>query len=202
MSSFSSKEKSCFICFCRLHVVLQHERNFVNKQPGSTISTSINGSRSCYITTKRFAFLSVGTKLARTIDISNNNLNWFWALFKKVNPWPSDKKKEFVWSSEKILRTWHTDPHCEHWKSLLPRDWKVFLCTQSLTKHFVIRQHTSPMRIIVLMSYPQSGVKALHIVIALHFFSLVCNVISVLVEMVNFTMVKLDSFCKNKLIAV
>ena len=58
----------------------------MNKQPGSTLSTSINGSRSCYISTKRFAFLSVGTTVARTIDISNNILNWFWVLFKNVNP--------------------------------------------------------------------------------------------------------------------
>ena len=58
------------------------------------------------------------------------------------------------------------------------------------------------MKIIVLLSYPQSRVNALHIVIALDFFTLVCNVISVLVEMVNFTMVKVDNFCKNKLISV
>ena len=54
---------------------------------------------------------------------------------------------------------------------------------------------------IKLLSYPQSGVNALHIVIPLVFFTLV-NVISVLVEMVSFTMVKVDNFCKKKLIAV
>ena len=58
------------------------------------------------------------------------------------------------------------------------------------------------MRIIVLLSYPQSGVNAIHIVIALYLFKLACNLISVLVEMVNFIMVKVDNFCKNKLIAV
>ena len=58
----------------------------MTKQPGSTLSTSIKGSRSCYITTKIFAFLSVGTILAETIDISKNILNWFWALFKNVRP--------------------------------------------------------------------------------------------------------------------
>ena len=63
-------------------------------------------------------------------------------------------------------------------------------------------QNTSPMRIIVLLSYPQLGLNVLHIVIALNYFTLVCNVISVLVEMVNFAMVKVDNFCKNKLIAV
>ena len=49
-------------------------------------STSIMGSRSCYITTKRFAFLPVRTILAGTIDISNNILNCFWALFKNIDP--------------------------------------------------------------------------------------------------------------------
>ena len=63
-------------------------------------------------------------------------------------------------------------------------------------------QDTSPMKITVQLSYPQTGVNALHIVIALNYFTLVCNVISVLVEMVIFTMVKVDNFYKNKLIAV
>ena len=62
--------------------------------------------------------------------------------------------------------------------------------------------NTSPMRKIVLLSFPQSGVNALHIVIALDYFTLVCNVLSVLVGMVSFTMVKVDKFGKNKLIAV
>ena len=57
----------------------------MNMQPGSTISTNKKGSRSCYITTKRLAFLSIETVLARTIHISNNNLNCFWSLFKNVN---------------------------------------------------------------------------------------------------------------------
>ena len=54
----------------------------------------------------------------------------------------------------------------------------------------------------MLLSYSQSGVNALHVVIALDYFIFVCNVLSVLVEMVNFSMVKVDNFCKNKLIAV
>ena len=69
---------------------------------------------------------------------------------------------------------------------------------QSLPEQFVFGQNTSPMRIIVLLSHPQSGVTALHIVIALIHFTLVCNVISVLVEMLYFAMVKVDNFCKNK----
>ena len=54
----------------------------------------------------------------------------------------------------------------------------------------------------MLLSYPQSGVNALHIVIALKYFTLVCNLISVLVEVVILAMVKIDNFCKNKLTAV
>ena len=65
----------------------------MNKQPGSTVSTSIYGSRSCYITAKRFTFPSVGTIPARTIDISNSSLNWFWVLFKKVNSLTKQREK-------------------------------------------------------------------------------------------------------------
>ena len=54
----------------------------------------------------------------------------------------------------------------------------------------------------MLLSYPESVVNPRHIVSALNFFTLVCNVISVLVEMVMFTMVKIDNISKNKLIAV
>ena len=60
--------------------------NFANKQPGSTLSTTIYGSRSFYITTKTFSFLSVETLPTGTIDISNTILNWFCTLFKNVNP--------------------------------------------------------------------------------------------------------------------
>ena len=83
----------CFVCFCRLYVLLLRERNFVKKQPGSTLSTTINVSRSCYITTNRFTFLSVETILARTIDISNNILNCFGTLFKNVNPCTKRQEK-------------------------------------------------------------------------------------------------------------
>ena len=45
-------------------------------------------------------------------------------------------------------------------------------------------------------------VNALHILIALKYFTLVCNLTPVPVEMVNFAIVKVDNFCKNKLIAM
>ena len=102
-SSFSSKEKRCFVCFCRLFVLLWHKRNLVNKQPGSTLSTTINGSRSCYIISNRSAFLSVGTILTGTIDISNNILNWFWALFKNLNLLTKQQEKGICLISKKNI---------------------------------------------------------------------------------------------------
>ena len=58
----------------------------MKKRLGSTLSTTINGSRSCYLTTNRFTFLSVETIPARTIDISNNIRNCFRTHSKNVNP--------------------------------------------------------------------------------------------------------------------
>ena len=101
-----------------------------------------------------------------------------------------------------MFRTWHTDAHCGHWYSLLPKDWKVFLCRQILPEHFVFGQNTAPMRIIVLLSYPQSGVNALHIVIALKNVTLVSNKKSILVEMFDFAVTQVENFCKNELITV
>ena len=65
----------------------------MNKQSGSTLSTTINQSRSCYIKTNRFAFFSVETIFARTIDIFNNTLNCFDTLFKNVNPCTKRQEK-------------------------------------------------------------------------------------------------------------
>ena len=64
----------------------------MNKQPSSTNVKTINGSRSCYKTTNRFAFLCVETILTGTIHISNDILNLFWILFKNLKP--LDKRPE------------------------------------------------------------------------------------------------------------
>ena len=69
----------------------------MNKQQGSTLSTTTNGSRSYYISTKKYAFLSVGTILARTKDISNNLLNWFWALFRNINAFAKRPERGSCW---------------------------------------------------------------------------------------------------------
>ena len=77
----------------------------MNKQPGST---TINGSRSCYITTKRFTFLSVETRLGRAIHISNNFLNWFWPLFKNVNSLTKRQEKGvYLFLKRKIAHLAH-----------------------------------------------------------------------------------------------
>ena len=58
------------------------------------------------------------------------------------------------------------------------------------------------MRIIVLLSYPQLGVNALHFVTALKNVTLVSNKKSILVEMIDFAVTQVDNFCENELIPV
>ena len=58
------------------------------------------------------------------------------------------------------------------------------------------------MRIIVLLSYPQSGVNALHIVIALKNVTIVSNKKSILVQMFDFAVTQVDNFRRNELIIV
>ena len=173
----------------------------MNRQPGSLLSTTINGSRSCYITVKRRSFLSVATILGRTLHISENILNWFWTLFKNVNTLTRWQQKGICLIFKRNIA------HVTHRRALRTLiiasadRLKCLFVQAKFTRTFCIWKMHVPMRIIVLLSYPQSGLKALHILIALNSFTLVCNVVSVLVEMVNFAMVKVDNFCKNKLIA-
>ena len=58
------------------------------------------------------------------------------------------------------------------------------------------------MRLIVLLSYPQSGVKALHFVIALKNVKIVSNKKLILVEVFDFAVIQVENFCKNELITV
>ena len=53
-----------------------------------------------------------------------------------------------------------------------------------------------------LLLYAQSGVNALHIVVALKNITLLSNKKSVLVEMFDFAVTQVDNFCKNELITV
>ena len=75
-------------------------------------------------------------------------------------------------------------------------------CVRKVSRNtFRSDKDTYPINFTLLLSYRQLGVNVLNIVNALNYFTLVCNVTSVLVEMVNSAMVKVDNFCKNKLTA-
>ena len=54
----------------------------------------------------------------------------------------------------------------------------------------------------MLLPYPQSGVNAIHILIALKNVTLVSDKKSILVEMFHFAVTQVDNFCKNELITV
>ena len=54
----------------------------------------------------------------------------------------------------------------------------------------------------MLLSYPQSGVNALHIVIALKNITFVSNKKSILVEVFDFAVTQVDNFYKIELITV
>ena len=157
----------------------------MNKQPGS---------RSCYITVTKLAFFSVETILARTIHISNNILNRFWTHFKNVNPWAKRQEKGICLIFKKIIA------HLAHRRALQAliiasaTTLKRLLVQAKFTRTLFFGQYMSPMRIIVLSSNTKLGVKALHIVIALNYFTFVCNAISVLVKMENFANAKVDNF--------
>ena len=58
------------------------------------------------------------------------------------------------------------------------------------------------MSLIVLLSYPQSGLNELCIVIALKNVTLVGNKKSILVDMFDFAAAQVDNFCENELITV
>ena len=157
----------------------------MNKQPDSTFSKTINASRSCYITVKRFAFLSAEAILSRTIDNPNNMLNWFWTLFKNVTPLTKRQKKRNSFDRQKEYfapgkQTRVEDNDNGFYRGIA----KVFLRGQSLPEHFVFGQYASPMKLIELFSYPQWEVNAPQIVLARNYFVLFCNVPSVFVLMV------------------
>ena len=54
----------------------------------------------------------------------------------------------------------------------------------------------------MLLSYPQPGLNALHIVIALKNVTLVRHKKSSLLEMLDFAVTQVDNFCKKELIIV
>ena len=67
------------------------------------------------------------------------------------------------------------------------------MCTQDNSEQIVLAQNTFPLNLKMLLSYRQSGVSVLHIVCALNCFSRFRNVVTVLVDVVIFTMVKVEN---------
>ena len=59
---------------------------------------------------------------------------------------------------------------------------------------FFLGQYTFPKKSTMLLSHCQSESNVLRIVIALTYFTLACNLLSVLTELMNFTVVTFDNF--------
>ena len=171
----------------------------MKKQPGSTLSTTINGSWSCYITTNRFALLSDETILARTIDISNNMLNCFGTLFTNVNPCTKRQEKAICLIFKRNIphlahrRTLRTliITSAERLKSLLVQA----LFTQTLciwTIHVSNRNNSAFVKPTISATRRNCSEKCY-----------TCKQKkSILVEMFDFAVTQIDKFCKNELITV
>ena len=169
----------------------------MNKQPGSTHSTSLNGSRSCYITTKRFVFLSAGTKLVSTIDISNNILNWFWTLFKNVNTLTKRQEKGICLMFKKNIAHLAPRPTLRSLIIASAKRLKSLFVQAKFTQTFCIWPiHVSNENNSAII-IPTIRVNVLQIVIALKKLILVSNKKSILREMFDFAVTQVDNFCQN-----
>ena len=174
----------------------------MNKQSGFTLSTTINGSRSCYITTKRFAFLSDKTILARTIDISNNILNWLRIFFKYENLLTKRQEKGTRLIFKKNIE------HLAHRRALRTliiasaQRLKSLFVQATFSETFCIRTiHVSNENNSAIVKPTMRGECATQ-----------CNCSqkcqtfrqknSILVEMFDFAVTQVDNFCKNEFIIV
>ena len=110
--------------------------------------------------------------------------------------WSHVKKIISFCCSKEILRPWHVDPHWGQWLSLLSRDEFIFFCTKSMSELNSFGRYTFPSSL-EFLSDRQAGVNVLHIVIALKHFPFVCNVLSVLVEVVTLAMVRVSNFVRE-----
>ena len=140
-------------------------------------SPVINGSRISYITVKRFAFLSVETILARTIRNSNKILNWFWIILKSVNPSAKPQENGTRLVFERNIA--HL-AHCRALRTLM------IASAERLENLFVQAKFTRTLCIWIIHVPNENSsafvshtfrVNAVHIVIALNYFTLVCNVV-------------------------
>ena len=162
----------------------------------------MNGFRSCYITTNRFAFLSVETILARTIHISNNFLNRLCSLFKNVNSLTKRQEKGICLFFKRNF------PHLTHRPTLRTliiasaKRLKSLFVQTKFTKTLCIWTIHVSKKINSAIVIPRIGVNVLHIVIAFKNITLVSNKKSILVEMFDFAVTQVDNFLKNELITV
>ena len=118
------------------------------------------------------------------------------------NPSVTNRGKWIVSFSRRMLCNGPLNVHWGQWWSLLPTDGEIFLCTKSFPEHFLFGQCTLSVRLIMLLSYWQSRLIVLHIVIALTYITLVCNLFLVLVQVLVFPIVKVEDFFNFELITV
>ena len=79
---------------------------------------------------------------------------------------------------------------------------KNFLGAQSIPDFIVFGQHTIPKSFEMLLSHRPFGVNVLHILNVLNNFTLGCSILSDLVEVVIFALVKVNNFCKYEMVPV
>ena len=164
------------------------------KKPGSALSKSISRSRSCYITVKTLAFLSVETILAMTIHFYNNILIWFWTLFKSVNLLAKRQEKGNRLMFKRNIA--HLDygralrasinASAERLKSLFVQ--AMFTRTLCKSTRHVPNENFSG------VVKPRIRCESATHRNCFEYFTFVSNVLFVLVETVSFAMVKVDKF--------
>ena len=130
-------------------------------------------------------------------------MNWILVAFKNINPLESQQEKRirllFNGKSAYLtrglaLRTL-TITSFNKFKSL-------FVQAQCARTHCFRSKHVTPNKFVTALSNQPSGVNELQIINVLNYFALVCEVLSVHVEMVSFATVKFDDFCKYEGITV
>ena len=132
-------------------------------------------------------------------------LNWFFLLFKNMNPLTKLQEKRIcLFLTGNIAHLTHgfalgtlIVASAERMKNL-----SFGRKVNPNTLYSDNSRSRFPISLILLLSYQQSRVNAIHIVIALTYLTLVCNVLSVLGEVVNFAMVKVDDVGRNEMVAV
>ena len=141
------------------------------------------------------------SKPVRIIDISQNILNSFTCLFRKINILVTLQKKMSLF----VLQKEYYAPN--RWTCVEDNEshlcWMIetfYLCTRRLPEHTVFRRNRFPINLKMLLSSIQTRVNPLHIVNAVTFFTLFCKVISALLRMVCFAIIKLDNFYQSNLI--